>query len=180
MSFTWLIDGYNLMGALGLIQGKLAPSGLQQGRRTILDLLADHFQNDAAAVLVIFDAARSPRGASPEQQHRGIQVRFAKGRDEADDLLEELIRDHPTPAKLTVVSSDHRVQRAARRRDERFLDCQAFLDWLERPRGSRADTRPSEDDKPTPDDLSFWLRAFERLKDSPEARELFDDFGTGG
>ena len=49
------------MGALGLIQGKLPAKGLEKGRDHILDLLADKFGDDSHIVLVIFDAARSPR-----------------------------------------------------------------------------------------------------------------------
>jgi len=180
--FSWLIDGYNLMGALGLIQGTLPAKGLEKGRVHILDLLADKYGDAAGDVLVIFDAARSPRRASPEQEHRGIQVRFAKGRAEADDLLEELIEEHRHPKKLTVVSSDHRVQRAARRRNVRALDCHAFLDWLERPPPQDAgenDVSEHGQDKPAAAETAHWMRLFGSLKDDPEVKELFDDFGTG-
>jgi hypothetical protein len=37
-------------------------------------------------------------------------------------LIEELLEQYPAPRELLVVSSDHRVQRAARRRGADFID----------------------------------------------------------
>ena len=43
--------------------------------------------------------------------HDGITVHFARDSD-ADAMIEDLIAAHHTPRTLTVVSSDHRIQRA--------------------------------------------------------------------
>lgn len=181
MSFLWIIDGYNLMGALGLLAGKLPANGLQEGRQYLLDFLADSFQDNAYTVLVIFDAAHPPRRYSAEQEHRGIQVRFAKGQPEADDLIEDLIKAHPQPKKVTIVSSDHRLQRAARRREERVLTCEAFLDTLEAGNRHAASNLSTDvNDKPGLDDATYWLGVFKDLEKDPRFRDLFDDMGTDG
>jgi len=47
-------------------------------------------------------------------------------------VLEELIEAEADPRHLTVVSSDHRIQRAARRRKAIFVDSDAWLGELRR------------------------------------------------
>ena len=65
---------------------------------------------------IVFDAKQAPPGLPHQLDHGGITVIFARGYDDADELIEELIASNSTPRRLTVVSSDHRIQRAARRR----------------------------------------------------------------
>ena len=48
-----------------------------------------------------------------ETTHKGLVVRFAAREADADSLIEELIIADHSPRRLTVVSSDHRIQRAA-------------------------------------------------------------------
>lgn len=176
MAFAWLIDGYNLLGALGLIQGDLGPAGLERGRRQLLDHLADRLKAESSRALIVFDAFRKPRRAQAEQEHRGLQIRFARG--EADDLIEELMHAYPQRERLTVVSSDHRLHRAARRLQVRVLDCDAFLDELEEKR--RTPGPPAEADaKPIAGEKEHWLREFADLENEPGIKELFDDHGTG-
>src|SRR5438105_2638532 len=131
MNAGYLIDGYNLLFALGLLVNKAAPPGqLEQARMRLLALLHHGFGANGPPVTVVFDAA-APRRADPEQRYHAIAVYFAVDQDEADDLIEELIRKSATPKQLTVVSDDHRVQRAGQRRACVVQGCGEFLDALE-------------------------------------------------
>ena len=65
---------------------------------------------------MVFDAQTPRRACRARCIHRGLTVRFAVRYEEADRLIEELIRADSAPRRLVVVSSDHRLQRAARRR----------------------------------------------------------------
>jgi hypothetical protein len=56
-----------------------------------------------------------------------MTILFSPRKGSADDVLEELIEAEADPRNLIVVSSDHRIQRAARRRKATYLDSQ---DWL--------------------------------------------------
>src|SRR2546423_542027 len=102
----YLIDGYNLLHAMGVMRPRMGPSGLERARGSLLGLLAGVYGDEANLVTVVFDAAAAPRGAEREQHHRGIIVRFAIDEAEADDLIEQLIRKASTPKQLTVVSDD--------------------------------------------------------------------------
>src|SRR5438067_3317177 len=138
----FLIDGYNLLHAIGLVAKRKGPYGLKWARQRLLRFLHDAFQEKAASVNVIFDASTSPKGSVAEQEHGGVHVTFAVHHHEADDLIELLIRKATTPKELTVVSDDHRIQDAGRRRHCVVLGCAGFLDWLmehQRQQPERAD-----------------------------------------
>ena len=174
MSVSYIIDGYNLLHAMGAIKGKLGPGGLEQARARLLGLLAGSLGDAASAVTVVFDASSAPPGATGEQQHGRINVRFAIGVEQADDLIEDLIRHHSAPKNLIVVSDDHRLQTAARHRAAAAWDTATFLSSLNEQR--RQKPRPAQPEKPTSADHQAWLKEFEDLEKDPKLREFFDNF----
>jgi predicted RNA-binding protein with PIN domain len=167
---VFLIDGYNLMHAIGLAGRKL-PGSLDRARTRLLDWLADSSKDREAVVRVVFDAAAAPR-RSPEGEHRGVRVLFATGRT-ADELIEELVNVEPRPERLTVVSNDAQVQESARRRGCGVRTCEGFVDWLI---GEDATpTAPAPDpEKPapdaTPDEMAAWLAAFSAAPEKGQRR----------
>jgi uncharacterized protein len=171
-----LIDGYNLLHAMGVLHGRVGPNGLQKARLALLGLLHGAYGDESSRVTVIFDAAHAPPGAPSEEDFEGIQVRFAVHEKEADELIESLIRHHPAPRQLTVVSDDHRIQQAALRRNCRVLGCADYLEWLERHRRQRhrAGASPAEPDKPLSQDSAYWLKQFADLANDPNWKELAD------
>jgi hypothetical protein len=169
----YLIDGYNLLHAMGLLVGRTGPHGLEKARLGLLGLLHGSYGPDAASVTVVFDASRAPPGIAPEQDYQGIQVRFAL-RQEADDLIEELIRQDSAPRQLTVVSDDRRVQQAARRRRCPIAGCLDYLDQL--PRLRRQNVSQGEESSGKPDGVSGaeaerWLQEFSDLADDPHLND---------
>jgi hypothetical protein len=98
----YLIDGYNLLFAMGLLSpNDAAPHALENARFDFLDRLNALFGDNSSLLTVIFDAARVPRRGLAVHDYRGIHVQFAQ-HQEADDLIETLIRSEPTPKNLTV------------------------------------------------------------------------------
>ncbi|HIQ20593.1 MAG TPA: hypothetical protein EYH34_05055 [Planctomycetes bacterium] len=93
-----------------------------------------------------------------------MTVRYASGCGAAGDLIEELIRPDTAPRRLTVVSSDHRLQRAARRRRARAADSDVWLRQLVADERQRATGEPAGLDKPEgpPSDteVAGWLAVF--------------------
>ena len=164
---TFLIDGYNLMHAVGLLGRGPAVGGLERARTRLLDWLADTTTGRDATLRVVFDAQGAP-AASPETEHRGVRVLFAF-RQTADELIEQLLAAEPQPARVTVVSNDHQVQEAARRRGCAVFTCTEFVDWCieETEQGADAPGSP-EAEKPEPtataDEMAAWLAAFSKPK----------------
>jgi predicted RNA-binding protein with PIN domain len=179
MSAVYLIDGYNLLYALGVLRGRVGPNGLEKARQRLLGLLAGGFGDEAGSVTVVFDAANAPRGATEALEYRGIQVRFAIRQDEADDLIEDLLRRDSAPRRITLVSDDHRLQQAARRRSCCVQGCLEFLDWLDhhRRQRNRPPSEAPEEKARTPGrDVQRWLAEFADLADDPDFRELFEPY----
>jgi predicted RNA-binding protein with PIN domain len=178
----YLIDGYNLLHAMGILSNRVGPHGLEKARLALLGRLRGDHGADVAGVTVVFDASRAPPGAVPEEHYQGIHIRYALD-SEADDVIESLIQHDSTPRKLTVVSDDHRIQQAARHRRCPVLGCMDYLDRMERLRKRKA-SAPQPQIKPegvSKDEAEHWLREFADLADDPKLREaLGPDFRDAG
>jgi len=128
------------------------------------------YGNDSGTVTVVFDASRAPPGAVEQEDYGGIHIRYALDR-EADEVIETLIQREATPRQLTVVSDDHRLQQAARRRRCLVRGCLDYLKEIERRRQQRHKPVPLEAvAKPeyiSPEEAQHWLRTFSQA-DKPQ------------
>ena len=168
-----LIDGYNLLHATGALKGALGAAGqLGKARERLLRQLAQGLsEEERLATQIVFDAQRSVKG---DDQHvvRGMTVTYAVGFDEADDLLEQIIRQHPQPRSLTVVSSDLRVQRTAKSRkavvftsDQWLMQLMDRTGQAESPTDRETETLTGDPTDQTreplsPDEVAKWLKEF--------------------
>src|SRR5438045_2460107 len=128
-----LIDGYNLLHAMGRLTARDGKKALEGARRSLLLKVRSGHGPGGDGVTVVFDGNGAPPGAAAEDTFDGILVKFAHGQT-ADDMIEELIRAENRPGALTVVSDDHRIKHAARRRGCPVLGC---LDYYETLQGHR-------------------------------------------
>jgi uncharacterized protein len=160
-----LIDGYNLLHATGIVGRGRGPGGLERSRLALLNFLAESIDPaELAQTTVVFDASDAPAGLSRVVGHRGITVQFASQHAEADDLIESLIDDCTSPRRLVVVSSDHRIQRAARRRRAKTFDSDVWFVELLRARKERLSALPLTPERPAvpllQEDVEYWIRQF--------------------
>jgi uncharacterized protein len=167
----YLIDGYNLLHAMGLLCGKVGPHGLEKARRAVLGRLCGCHGDNASDVTIVFDASRAPPGAAGEEDYHGIHVRFALDR-EADEVIEALIQREAMPRQLTIVSDDHRIRQAGRRRRCLVSGCLDYLEEIERkrykPAVSQAAVKP---EGISSDETQCWLREFADLTNDPSWTE---------
>jgi predicted RNA-binding protein with PIN domain len=180
-TMLYLIDGYNLLHAMGILGGRLGPEGLSKARLGLLGLLRGALKVEASSVTVVFDAAGAPPGLIHDQECQGIHVRFAIDQEQADDLIESMIHKCPAPKQLGVVSDDRRIRKAAQRRGCIAVGCADFLEELARRRhGKRSTGATGADHKPSAkNELDFWLQEFAHLDDEKEMKELFQPFNFG-
>ena len=174
-----LIDGYNLIHAAGLLPRGVGPGSLGKARRALLNFLSQSLTDqEQRRAVVVFDAHDYPRDAPRQLQHGAIQVRYAVAEDDADTLLEELIRADSAPRRLLVISSDRRLHRAANRRRATPVESELWYESLLQRRTAPAS--PPTTAKPStvsPDEVQYWLDQF-HPDDSPPAappEELSDD-----
>lgn len=160
-----LIDGYNVLFQSQLVGRGRGGNWLPAARQRLLQLLTSRLtQVELATTQLIYDAPQFGQAPPETILTSGMLVCYAVDHEEADDLLEKIVRTHPTPKLLSVVSSDQRIRRCARARRARSIDAQLFLDQLER--------RPAQPRQPSPagveetGDLSqaeveYWLHEFQ-------------------
>jgi predicted RNA-binding protein with PIN domain len=160
-----LIDGYNLLHVTGIFGRGMGPGTLERSRRALLNFLAESLtEEEAARTTVVFDAQNPPPGLPPQVTHRGINVLYASQYENADELLEEVIEADSAPRQLVVVSSDHRLHRAARRRKAQAVDSDQWYAGIVRRRQERQQASPPAATKPegplTEGEVEFWLAVF--------------------
>ena len=161
-----LIDGYNLLYAVGLLGRGIGPGGLERSRLALVGHLAASLEpEELAGTTIVFDAAGAPPGLPSMLHSRGLTILFAVGYEDADTLIEELIRSAPNPRRLVVVSSDRRLQRAARRRKASAVKSEAWYEDLSRRKRQTA-TQDSQAPPARPavpllaEEVAYWLGQF--------------------
>ena len=171
-SLLLLIDGYNVVSPTAP-PTRSDPMWLHRERMQLISRLTSHLSLETCKrTCVVFDAANPPRDRPSRFAIGGIDIRFAVDHPEADDLIEEIIAEHSAPKQLTVVSSDHRVQVASRRRGATPFDSQEWLDDLlsgkarlvkqvgRAGQGGRDDVPDDAKPKVNQDEVDDWMDKF--------------------
>lgn len=170
-----LIDGYNLLYAAGMGRATCGPGDLQRCRAELLRYLFSKLTPaEIARTTIIFDARLPPPDRPSRLVVSGLQVVFANPGGDADVVIAEFLAHHSAPRQLTLVSSDHELQAAARRHKAKFVDSDAFVDELERRRRTAATAAvglpdAKEEGKLSAAQMEYWLKIF---GDIPETAEL--------
>ena len=109
---------------------------------------------------VVFDSQTKLR-LPTRLSYQGIDVQFSKGYENADELIIEMIQSFDVPKRLLVVSSDHEIQTAAKRRRATAIDSDVWLDQLETKVEDESDSENATS-KPAPNstDTEHWLNVF--------------------
>ena len=162
-----LIDGYNLLHATDLFGEGTGLGSFQRSREALVAFLAASLnESERKQTTIVFDAAEAPAGLPSCYFVEGIRVVFARDYPDADTLIEEMIEDHTAPRGLLVVSSDHRVQRAARSRGAKRVDSERWYTELwQRHIALRRDQQKSVPEKPMgrlgSDEIAYWVKQFD-------------------
>jgi predicted RNA-binding protein with PIN domain len=137
----WLVDGYNVIRRDPDLRAREAES-LEAGRRALLHLIAGGRRPPRDEFTVVFDGARLSGGAPTAGR---IRVVFSRPPMTADDELMRLARQLRNGA--VVVSSDRKVQDAARRAGSAVLTAEQFLEALGPPETSSGSDTPDVKDE---------------------------------
>ena len=137
-----VIDGYNLMHAAGLGRSEYRPGELERNRNRLLHQTAAVLDEQVAAdALVVFDAHLAAPRVSDEGQpplRSPLAVRFSRDGRDADAEIELILETHSSPRQVLIVSSDHRLHKAAARRKAACIDSEDFLRQFDEPEPLRA------------------------------------------
>jgi predicted RNA-binding protein with PIN domain len=164
-----LIDGYNLLHAAGMAQSMYRRGDLLRCRTSLLKLLLSKLTPaEISGTTVVFDARDPPPDRPAAVVVSGIRVLFANPGGDADTLIQKWLERHPSPRRVTLVSSDRLLQRAARSCAAKFVGSEEFVHELERRRAASR-SRPvsaemTDESKPgahaTAEQTAYWLKVF--------------------
>ncbi len=165
-----LVDAYNVLHVQGVLPAHLAGMevdglarllGVSRYARGRIILVCDGAPPRTSVGGGKKVAGRAGRASHPTAS--GVEIVHAGGGNDADSYIEDFLERDSASRRWTVVSSDHRVQRAAITAGSRVLESALFLRQL-----VQDDARPA----PTPHprnihkiplaslDVSLWIREF--------------------
>ncbi len=179
-----LIDGYNLLHVTGIFGKGSGPGGFQRSRDALLRFLAASIEEKQRKLTtVVFDATQAPPGLPRTVVHNEMTIRYATGYADADTLIEELIEGFNAPRTLLVVSSDHRIQRAARRRRAAYLDSdQWYHELCQKRKQAHNHQQRQLPEKPqgklSEPEIDYWLQEFGDLILPAPDKKTAKDPGT--
>jgi uncharacterized protein len=167
----WILDGYNIMfGSVGAPDPSDGESALRLARLRLLETIASQVPESVReSMWIIFDSREASGKMTTEQHYRSIRLTFSADYVSADELICQAIREHSSPRRLHVVSSDHQIQRVALARGAAHYDSEVWIDRILPAMQQEVDqdkTQDSHDSKPTDTkDSIAWLREFGFLDD---------------
>jgi uncharacterized protein len=169
-----LVDGYNLMHAAGLARASYGPGDLARKRHELLVKLARRLTvEERKRCTIVFDAMDAPKNSTRRFRHDELVILFAEPGHDADGVIESLIQQHSAPRHLTVVSSDHRLQTAIRKRRGNSLDSETFLKQIESPHRQISDAKRTNNCTPdTAAGVEFWMEEFQSVSPDEIREEL--------
>ncbi|XZE21948.1 NYN domain-containing protein [Pirellulaceae bacterium SH449] len=163
-NISTLIDGYNLMLGSVVSPDAKRKRTLHDARLYFLSWLESKLPpQERTNVCIVFDTAHN---AAHDQQtaFHGMRIIYATSHLSADECIQSLIRNHPSPSKLTVVSSDHQIQRNARARGAKAIDSEVWIEQLNAPPTDKERDQPAGlNDSEKPDreiNTKKWLEEF--------------------
>lgn len=144
-------------------------------------------------VTVVCDG--TPPGGS-DGRHRfhvdGVIVVYAGAGVEADEVIERLIAKDSAPKRLTVVSSDHRIRKAASKRGAAAMVSEKFVTLMETDAaaggGKQAGSENGPDEALEGREVNDWMRAFgfegrvseEKKPDGKQSKDGLGDLDMDG
>lgn len=159
-----LIDGYNLLHAAGLARVRYAPGDLERLRHRLVAMLAEKLTpEERLRCTIVFDAQDAPFASSRDSRIQNIAVVFAAPGGDADTLIEDLLQTHSAAKQVWMISSDHRLHKAARRRGATPMDSEPFWEQLRQSPDQRKALTPPTTPRPQSTmkpDVAAWLREF--------------------
>jgi len=153
-----LIDGYNLLYKDGVLKSQ-AERSLEAAREQLIAAVGAYRRGEVE-IVIVFDGrgneGRTGKGSSPA----GVQVRFSRYPQTADQLILEMIVKEKRRSSMTVVTSDRKdIGRIAQAEGVRWISSESFLRRMRHSPGGR----PGSGEKPavsSPEEMDYWMKRF--------------------
>lgn len=133
-----IIDGYNVLGAMGLPPQKVVGQG-EGHRDQFVARLGLYGQRIQCPITVIFDAWRQPGNMRNTAHQTGVTVIYSAEGERADQIIQQLVRQYGK--ETAIVSSDLEVTNVARAHGAFVIRSQEFLTRLQKGNQAPASVR---------------------------------------
>ena len=144
-----IIDGYNVLGAMGLPPEKVVGKG-EVHRDQFVVRLGLYSQAIRCPVTVIFDAWQQPGNMRQTSHQTGVTVMYSAEGERADQVIQQLIRQYGNES--AVVSSDLEVTNVARAFGAFVIRSQEFLGRLQKGSQQKTSFRSAREKPESKDD----------------------------
>ena len=123
-----IIDGYNLLGAIGRLFG---PEGTERetARESLLRELAAYRQRKRHPLTVVFDGWQQGQATEGREHRAGVQIIYSRRGEKADQVIQRLVREFGSDC--AVVSSDHEIMATGRAQGAFIMGAQEFAEKLQ-------------------------------------------------
>ena len=175
-----LIDGYNLIKASQLFQGR--GESLERARNRLQQTLAAYARRADKHITLYYDGT----GASPSAVNASgprITIEFSRYPQQADDLIAQAVQKKHGAKWLRVITSDRAIQRSATRHKIRSTCSEDFLDELTGPVKVQSEPTTAHDGTEAdpsldPSELDQWEAVFRKEADEAPSAPAPDRDGT--
>ena len=175
-----LIDGYNLIKASQLFQGR--GESLERARNRLQQTLAAYARRADKHITLYYDGTgESPNTVNASGPH--VTIEFSRYPQQADDLIAQAVQKKHGAKWLRVISSDRAVQRSATRHKIRSTCSEDFLDELTGPVKVQSEPTTAHDGTEPdpsldPSELDQWEAVFRKEADEAPSTPAPDRDGT--
>ena len=105
MAIRLLIDGYNLIGAYGLMRNK----NLEGERKGLIKKLYEYKKLKKIDITVVFDGLRSDNDIASRDRMGGISIIYSRIGESADDLIKKIVKSEGSAEGFVIVTSDREI-----------------------------------------------------------------------
>lgn len=168
----YLFDGYNVYHTAGY----LCHEWSHVTPYSLCAYIAEDMKNLREHGVVVFDGKQLGNSTTVIKPEGHLRAVYSGPGKSADDLIEKMIRANTHPKLLTVVSSDRRIRKAARRRRAISLAADEYLGALLARQGRQpaVPIEPEEKQQGLPEgQTDDWMELFGIDPDEPSTGEDF-------
>ncbi len=133
-----LVDGYNIVHAWPELRGVLAKEGREAARGRLVDRLRVLHDFERVRVSAVFDGRGTDIAIERPTSHTTFSVLYTPAGMTADDLIEQLAAQSPTPHEVLVATADQAERDTIEAAGARPLRPEQLAEWIERAERSQA------------------------------------------
>ncbi len=159
---NYIIDGFNLAFKIDSIAPLIRKGALDAAIRQTALYVSKKLTGNKGRIQLIFDGQSHNKTGLPAVY--GIQIRFSRKPQLADDIIREFIRSTPAISEWTVVSSDNEIKFTAQDHGAKAMTSEQFIRYTPRKPRHKKNEKPGVENI----DVDYWKNLFNTGPDNDQ------------